>query len=298
MTSALLAMDTGDLKSEGNRISCLPTDLLIVIFSTLRAMEVALKIHGRRWIVVSHVCRKWRDVALAFSNLWTHVSTSWGSIATEFIRRSGIAPLKLWILLTSSASHPEIEAVNLAIAHIFHACELHISVDDETDLLQDMWGKMRLIGCSQILTTISLRSTHKCEFPHPLFQNIPPGLRVLEMTMICLPSQPGLLRQLTRLKITSTNRCRISSGDMMDMLEFCVQLTDFDFRYFGRLGPPSSGTGIVTLPSLQRMSLALGNEVSMDFLYYLKLPADVSLVIKSRIRFPSPVLPAELYARV
>ena len=48
-----------------------------------------------RWIVVSQVCKHWRDVALSAPALWTHIETSNHEWSREILRRSGTAPLRV-----------------------------------------------------------------------------------------------------------------------------------------------------------------------------------------------------------
>ncbi|TDL19550.1 hypothetical protein BD410DRAFT_791938 [Rickenella mellea] len=206
--------------------------------------------------------------------------------------RSGTAPLKLWIILTASAPDQENEAINLAISHIFHACELHISVNSPADCLQDIWRKLQFAKCSQRLTTISFRSTYKC--PHLLFRNIPRGVRVLETTMIDVLNQTVLLRQLTHLKIHNPDYSEITPSDMLVILGCCVELIDFEFHHYGSASAPIPGTASVTFPFLRHLSLS-GGRTCTDLLCHLKFPPGVSLTLKSSISFPQMRVPPELY---
>ncbi|KAI0268901.1 hypothetical protein BC834DRAFT_802812, partial [Gloeopeniophorella convolvens] len=48
------------------------------------------------WIKFTHVCRKWRQVALAYSSVWGDISLSLGPKWTEeMISRSRGIPLRL-----------------------------------------------------------------------------------------------------------------------------------------------------------------------------------------------------------
>ncbi|TDL19553.1 hypothetical protein BD410DRAFT_432064 [Rickenella mellea] len=289
-------MDIANPNDQGNGIIRLPEDVLHIIFSNLRETELASTIHGRRWIVVSHVCHKWRQVALASTNLWTIVDTSWGSNATEFIRRSGTAPLKLWIGLTASASDSEIETFNLAIDHISRACELHFSLGAEsihmsrTLSLTELWKK-------ETLATISLRNPYRGQIPHLHFNDIPPVLKVLETTMAYVSNQATLLRQLTYLKIDIPQYSPMSASEMLGVLGSCVQLVGFEFSHRGPVSAPLSGTATVTLPSLRRLCLSFGSADSMDFLCHLTFLPEVSLALKSTICFKRPRIPPELYSQ-
>ena len=73
----------------------LPDDLLAEIFAQHIAELLLWKPHeGSWWIVVSHVCRLWRDVALRRPRLWTWISASWPvELIRMVIARSGTLPL-------------------------------------------------------------------------------------------------------------------------------------------------------------------------------------------------------------
>ncbi|KAI0047443.1 hypothetical protein FA95DRAFT_1471724, partial [Auriscalpium vulgare] len=46
------------------------------------------------WIRATHVCRRWRHVALAYNSLWTHISSELGPYWTDtFLERSKPLPV-------------------------------------------------------------------------------------------------------------------------------------------------------------------------------------------------------------
>lgn len=75
-------------------ISRLPNEIIMVII-----FHLANDCHGDynpcSWIVATHVCRRWRDLALSHSRLWASKIPLSNNIdcLKEFLRRSGTAPL-------------------------------------------------------------------------------------------------------------------------------------------------------------------------------------------------------------
>ncbi|KAA1474111.1 hypothetical protein DENSPDRAFT_313602 [Dentipellis sp. KUC8613] len=95
--SALAALRYG--RNRTCSINTLPPELLVRIFQDFdvspghrRQPRVASSRLG--WIVVTHVCRHWRHVALSFNALWRKICFSLGKDWTmEMLRRSGNVPL-------------------------------------------------------------------------------------------------------------------------------------------------------------------------------------------------------------
>ncbi|TDL15952.1 hypothetical protein BD410DRAFT_79940 [Rickenella mellea] len=265
----------------------LPAEILILVFLALQNSASPWTLEGRKWIRATHVCRKWREASLAWPDLWTFVDTSWGTIATEFIRRSGVVPLKLRVGLKVFASHPQIEVVNFAFEQVSRASELHIFTYDSIERLSDISGKLTL---PETLHTISLHSQIQCPFPHLLFRNIPIGLKHLETTLISLPSQPDLLRQLTHLKIHHYQRFSVPPCDVLRMLGFCTTLLEFELDYEGCMSLLPPDTSCVSLPCLRRLRLVVSQSGFVDLLNRIIFPIGVSLHLESPVPINSPVL--------
>ncbi|KAA1470306.1 hypothetical protein DENSPDRAFT_682612 [Dentipellis sp. KUC8613] len=70
----------------------LPADVLVYIFMLLRDDCLSEAEMSLSWITVTHVCHRWREIALEVAGLWTAIfygsPQSWG----EFINRSREAP--------------------------------------------------------------------------------------------------------------------------------------------------------------------------------------------------------------
>ena len=87
------------------KIQCLPTELLLEIFLHCRDdCQEGMKIRGDAskkanpysWIRITHVCRLWRDIAIAYPLLWSQVVPCelW-SLFSMVLRRSRNTPLSV-----------------------------------------------------------------------------------------------------------------------------------------------------------------------------------------------------------
>ncbi|KAI1786369.1 hypothetical protein LXA43DRAFT_58863 [Ganoderma leucocontextum] len=92
-------------------VNRLPPEVLFAIFDIVRCgfphcdgVDVGdhaaiLRPDNNSLIAATHVCRRWRDIAVGYAHLWTSVSTSSPSAPTFFERSRGL-PLKVFVALT------------------------------------------------------------------------------------------------------------------------------------------------------------------------------------------------------
>lgn len=73
----------------------LPVEILVRIFSALRDEQNYMYIDSDRWIVVTHVCRSWRSVALGAAELWTKIHSRREYVVRAYVERSQQAPLQI-----------------------------------------------------------------------------------------------------------------------------------------------------------------------------------------------------------
>ncbi|KAF8263419.1 hypothetical protein EI94DRAFT_1501980, partial [Lactarius quietus] len=84
-------------------VSSLPTEVVLTIFSLVRAASTSLPfILGERpdhlaWLRVAHVCHQWREIALNHSLFWSHIDfiTVSSAGAAEILTRGKKVPLHL-----------------------------------------------------------------------------------------------------------------------------------------------------------------------------------------------------------
>ncbi|TFY67009.1 hypothetical protein EVG20_g4097 [Dentipellis fragilis] len=95
-------------------IVVLPPEILVLIFSFLSLSSLPTRSRSRidlGWIRVTHVCRRWREVALSASILWTRVDDLgpyWTALCLERARN---APLRLLFFFPSSRTFPKVRDI-------------------------------------------------------------------------------------------------------------------------------------------------------------------------------------------
>lgn len=85
-------------KSDWNKlafISKLPVELLSYIFSLVRRKYRQRSRFDLGWVVVTHVCQRWRDIALDCPTLWVYISFNRPQWVPEMTRRSKSARLDI-----------------------------------------------------------------------------------------------------------------------------------------------------------------------------------------------------------
>ncbi|KAG6333027.1 hypothetical protein ID866_6062 [Astraeus odoratus] len=145
-------------------IDCLPVEVLCYIFS-LGTHEGG---NGNFPVVVSHVCRLWREIALSNPLLWTQIrisSTSIISLAMEegevvpralaFARRSAHCLLDIKLDLTQSFF------VDRAVSDVYLHLHFHLLMSSAVDLLVDVHDRIRTLDVvtdyKELLFLISYR---------------------------------------------------------------------------------------------------------------------------------------------
>ncbi|KAI0060064.1 hypothetical protein BV25DRAFT_1993101 [Artomyces pyxidatus] len=191
-----------------SRIVRLPADILSSIFLWVKEMdpfyhdrpEVTMKIPG--WISLTHVCHRWREVALHDSVLWgecillDRLPPSWGA---EILRRSGSTPLSM---RANFSLAPALEdAFDRNVVSRLRTLYL-LGRERETQhtlhRLQDV-----LQAPAPLLRTLSIRHTMPLVLPH-LFCNKTPNLSHVYLDNCFIPWESSLLANLTCLHITFT----------------------------------------------------------------------------------------------
>lgn len=98
-----LASQITELENQRHPINWLPSELLIQIFVAVtedNGLDTSAGLaYNSSPVIISHVCKKWRNLAFATSTLWSHISyrsRSWStSPVCAFINRSGSSLLDL-----------------------------------------------------------------------------------------------------------------------------------------------------------------------------------------------------------
>ncbi|ESK93601.1 hypothetical protein Moror_1607 [Moniliophthora roreri MCA 2997] len=155
------------------------------------------------WIVLTHVCQRWRSVALDTPRLWISPAFKYPSLAFEMLRRSKDAPLIIQYDL-----HPMTPrawaALDEALDHINHIGDLELSQTDESQL-QRLISKLthpapllRKLSL-KFHRTISSSGSGVVVFPDHFFGNQIPRLTHLKLEYCYVPWDSLFFNNLSSL---------------------------------------------------------------------------------------------------
>lgn len=201
----------------------LPSELLHTVFGLLPGRHYSLTLLRKVpfWVSVSHVCRRWREIALKCRSLWTRAPFPNLAWAEEALGRSSPALLNVFI---DAAFHSE-ALINLALCDLSRIGTLHLSLaamslsgqlpvvianaKTENHILPACErGRVPNLEALDIVVANDFDGLNRdvLRLPAKLFDGTTPvHLRQLALEGCVLPADSPLLRaQLTTLSLSST----------------------------------------------------------------------------------------------
>ncbi|TCD68935.1 hypothetical protein EIP91_009325 [Steccherinum ochraceum] len=251
-----------------------------------------------RWIALTHVCRRWREVALGNTLLWTNVysvSRATLNLALVFLQRS--TPLPVHMEVKASDKYRGIDTTLLNYVWTPLGIQRVVSLS-----LQVTYKQLRrLLETPDTMVAPHLRtlefeappriigSSSSDPFPNILPKLTAPALATLRVegyhvhfAAHCFPNT------LTSLVIIDKKSSRRSSvPDIVNALRSLVMLQELylhDVIAPQTLADPLviSPAQIIALPHLRAVNFTASPRSSIRFLDHLKLPADASITITVR----------------
>ncbi|CAL1698645.1 unnamed protein product [Somion occarium] len=255
------------------RISSLPPELLIEIF--LCHIDLLLKSFHEWdsrpafWFVVTHVCRYWRDLALACPQLWTLIfARDRLECISAVLERSGDMPLDVHHSDSDkSCLHATLEAL-----HRIRTLIVHLTDNQYTEFMHILPRPAPLLRRLSINTYMIQTDPPRAE--HVLsFLNDVPALQDLSTNLYFNEFRHLLPPSLTRLEIP------IAPGFMSQVLECLFSLPllndlllrmgdSFDATYNGRP---------VSLSHLRRLEISGSSVNLVHILSHLEFPSYISI---------------------
>ncbi|KAI0704261.1 hypothetical protein BC835DRAFT_811383 [Cytidiella melzeri] len=215
-------------------ISRLPPELLSAIFMSLQDTDQGTFAPAsfRRWYRVTHVCQRWRDVALSCPPLWTQIDTftheRW---VEEVLNRSRKASLDMRVQLSRPSSRT-LGAWRMAVAHLSRMQVLHLSLDKKTfdNLLPvSVVTEVEM----QRLTSLVISNLHRfdepLDLPEGLFNRGAPNLQRLEIQHCTISwNMPLLLTcpRVRKLAIQSAQPTPPTTSQLLHILQSMPLLED------------------------------------------------------------------------
>ena len=284
---------TQELKYRHNAlapISRLPHETLAEIFSLLSFPAGKYQYYRyMEWICVTHVCRRWREVALCFPYLWSHIDFTSLTLAgvTEMLARAKMSPLKFEAHSITPSGKARFKAFGRHLeAHISHTRHLSISGNCRTVL-------KRLVSPAPALVSLSLRTspysytTSPCIIPDSLFNGTAPMLTHLKLLGYCIGSKSPLLKCLQTLEMLMPSSQ--AAPTLEDWLASLNEMSQLRTLLLANATPAisidspliSEPRRTVTLPSLTHLEITTSAKCCALALAHLVLPALISLHINS-----------------
>jgi len=232
-------------------ISRLPPETLVEIFSLLPFATDDSKyvLHLAR-IHVTHVCHRWREIALCFPYLWNHIHFTKLTLAgiTEILARAKMSPLHFEGEITPT-SKAQFSALGRQLeAHISHTRHLTLSGEFQT-----VFGRLKspaptLVSLSLTMSCRPYRSS-QCIIPDSLFNGTAPKLTRLELLGCSIGWKSPLLKGLRNLKIQTPSAEEMPTlEDWLTALNEMSQLKTLILEY----ATPDNPVDYPHIPELQR----------------------------------------------
>ena len=256
-----------------------PAEVLSRIFHFVAFSE---KPYSLGWAHVTHVCRRWRQIALDDSTLWTHFSTTssrnkeW---IAERLSRARNAPLVIEIV-----GSMEKAVYSLLLGHISHMRELHLR-----NLSPAHWEIVQAINTHKApaLEHLELSANTSPIVGDSLFKGPLPKLQILCLSQIIFPWSRVPRGQLTQLKVTLTEEVpTITSKDsqnddlkqLIGLMVDCplLEVLTLENCLPAKLSESSAGQTI-HLPRLSRLCLGGSSSRITNLLKMLKLSSSATL---------------------
>ncbi|KAI0059580.1 hypothetical protein BV25DRAFT_1054039 [Artomyces pyxidatus] len=269
-------------------ISRLPPEILSRIFSHLAAPSLNTP---WMWQTVSHVCRRWREVAVFSPLLWTSIDFRSAAWTMEFLQRSQYAPLAVH---TGDLLHRDINSVQWALHEMPRIRELSLSGNTDTlERLED-----HLLEESPLLETLSLSATsHGRGFddcyivPDGLLAGYAPRLRKLSLSMCRVSPTLPILAGLTHFHASVPDpRGCFPVSDLLALLSMMPLLETLILEHavpaLETTGCTGSEEPVVTLNRLASLQLNDTMASCAYLLSHLRVPASAALRVICGIERP------------
>ncbi|KAI0046005.1 hypothetical protein FA95DRAFT_1560602 [Auriscalpium vulgare] len=259
----------------------LPPEVLTIIFTYLSsAFEAGSHVWedddspvDLRWLAITHVCRRWRQIALEYPLLWTYIDFSYGRECLEtFLSRAKRAPLSIVSGKPLTANERRFIAQNIGRTRA-------LTVKSSSDVFTTLNEPATLLEDFELMLFSSA-----AQLPGDLFGRSAPALRHLQLVTPCLlPWKSSLLTELTSLSLRRDDNEFFGFTPLHEVLNalgrmHALEKLDLDLE----MAPEdplrheaSDSRRIVSLTSLRRLDLFTDLSVARIFYAHIALPSQV-----------------------
>ncbi|KAF5342425.1 hypothetical protein D9611_001242 [Ephemerocybe angulata] len=214
------------------------------------------------WIWVTHVCRRWREVALRCSTLWSEsLSFTKPEFARAAINRSRDAPLEITY---QNKPNESIDSLREALSqiHRIRSVNIYHNGDFSQLRLKHLFELNGWSGTAPILETLRLSTGPVVDMPEVLLKGGAPALKELSIGGVSLKSWSyiPLGPALVHLDLSNApGTPRPAWIDFLEALRRMPQLKRLSLSHFLPIGGYSSHSELswssTTLPALESLGL-------------------------------------------
>lgn len=247
-------------------ISRIPSEILSEIFQAYidDTRRYISGVPDNHWFRFSHVCHRWRIVALNNPALWSHITFHQPAWVMEMLKRSKAYPLTVEI--TPSYYKPSvIPAVDATLQQLDRIRRLRFTAASDS-IMENHLGSMKVpvTNLQSLDLTIGGQTSGSYFLPNDLFDGVAPHLRSLSLTGCAIDWRSSLLRNLTVLRISFASsaqfRVRPRLSQVLDGLKHLLLLEELSFERcspscLGETLPTRNSHMAVTLPRLKCLHL-------------------------------------------
>jgi hypothetical protein len=295
-------------------ISRLPPETIAIIFSFLSLPREYLRLLAGdkqeylAWLRVSHVCHRWREIALNQPRFWSRIdfTTLTSAGATEVLSRSKMAPLELEANLSGVHWRGDrVDAFGKQLSsHVSHISRLNITADlaDLQTIIEQIASPAPALEWLSLIVDdeghLRMGIPSNVTIPHTFFDGVAPRLSRLQLDHCDISWTSPLFKNLRILDLQMLSQlARPSLGEWLDAMEQMSQLDTLVVNYATPRAPTvstprtplSEPTRVITHPSLTQLNLAASASDCTFALAHLLLPA----LIRIRVDVTSELASAD-----
>ena len=281
-------------------ISRLPPETIATIFTFLSLPGDCVQILAGEeqgdfaWLRVSHVCHRWREIALNQPRLWSHIDFTTLTVegVTEVLSRSKMAPLELHANLCRvrwERARFDTFQEQLA-AHVSHTCRLNVIAksSDLQTIVDQLVSPAPALERLMLIVNNKVRplgSPARAVMPPNLFDGSAPRLSHLQLNHCDISWASPLLKNLRLLDLhTLSPGARPSLGVWLNAMSQMLKLETLVVHFATPMAPSvqtvvSHPARVITHPSLTELYLVASASDCAFALAHLVLPALTSVHI-------------------
>jgi len=275
-------------------ISILPAGILARIFHVI---AFSGEPYSLGWVHVTHVCRRWRQIALDDSTLWTHFSlqnTDWPDGLTPLRNKDWITErlsrARSALLVVELSALMSKDTLSLFLPHISHTRELYLrnlSCLHSKIVHEITIQKAPVLECLELSASNTFPIGIKHHVRHTFFKGPLPKLRVFCISQILFPWSLIPRGQLTRLEVALNKEVLTPEPEvpphddlhqLIDLLVNCPALEVLTLKNCLPATPSElSGGQTIHLPRLLRLCLGGSSSRVVHLLKMFKLSSSTTL---------------------